>query len=265
VSVAYGTARARLRRRGLAYGTWDPFVSVEDAREVVDRLRGAGLSGDAIAAAAGLSTAIVVRITYPSARGAYTKVTRGTYDALTRVRLDPHHLPAEAMIDATGTRRRIQALTALGWTHETMGEHLGVTGTAVWQMTRRPKVTARNAVRVAAMYGPLSMRLGPSETARRRAAKAGHCPPLAWDDDAIDDPAARPTGLADARQRRRSELVEDVADMLADDATVAGACARLEMSRKALQRALQRAGRHDLWRRLTGSDPLAYAPEEATG
>lgn len=56
---------------------------------------------------------------------------------------------------------------------------------------------------------------------------------------------------------RREQILEQVTTLVADGATVESACARLGVQRRNLERSLQRAGRHDLWRRLTGSEPLA--------
>jgi predicted DNA-binding protein (UPF0251 family) len=52
-------------------------------------------------------------------------------------------------------------------------------------------VTRSTAARVARLYDLLSMRPGPSPIAKRRALAKGWAPPLAWDDDTIDDPRAR--------------------------------------------------------------------------
>ena len=42
----------------------------------------------------------------------------------------------------------------------------------------------------------------PSTASRRRAVTAGWAPPLAWDDDTIDDPAASPAGVRSAADDR---------------------------------------------------------------
>ena len=49
--------------------------------------------------------------------------------------------------------------------------------------------------RIADAYDELSMRQGPSVRNRR----LGYPPPLAWDDETIDDPRARPKGATSAR------------------------------------------------------------------
>ncbi|WP_295694431.1 hypothetical protein, partial [Lapillicoccus sp.] len=56
----------------------------------------------------------------------------------------------------------------------------------------RDRISARAWRQVRQVYDRLSMTPGPSPTARARAAARGYAPPLAWDDDTIDDPRALP-------------------------------------------------------------------------
>jgi hypothetical protein len=98
------------------------------------------------------------------------------------------------LIDATGTVRRIQALRRLGYPLSHIAPLLGVTKQRVNQIgtQARTRVHRDMAVRVAGVYDRLSMTLGPDDRARRHAEAQGWPPPLAWDDDEIDDPRARP-------------------------------------------------------------------------
>jgi DNA-binding CsgD family transcriptional regulator len=96
------------------------------------------------------------------------------------------------LIDATGTRRRVQALMRIGWTADLMAAELGVTGAAVRAWTTTAKVRRSTAARVAALYDRWWNQPGPSVRTRSRARAAGWAPPLAWDDDRIDDRRARP-------------------------------------------------------------------------
>ena len=102
-------------------------------------------------------------------------------------------------IDGTGTRRRLRALKALGWSFAQIGARLGCSGDAVRQSAERDRVLRSHAEKVAALYEEMSMTLPPAETHRQRqivsrernrARRLGWAPPLAWDD--IDDPKARP-------------------------------------------------------------------------
>ena len=93
-----------------------------------------------------------------------------------------------------GTRRRLQALAAIGWRWSDLGDLLGTTWQAVQYIAagHHPTVWTSTADRVEAVYELLSGTPGPSPTARHRAAAKGWAPPLGWDDDQIDNPDARP-------------------------------------------------------------------------
>jgi hypothetical protein len=103
-------------------------------------------------------------------------------------------------VDSTGTARRLQALVALGYPQTYLWDRL--TGDAKRQnchhllMQARPTVNARTARKVAELYDELSMTPGPSDRSRRKAVYRGWAPPLAWDEDEIDNPEAHPdTGI----------------------------------------------------------------------
>ena len=63
----------------------------------------------------------------------------------------------------------------------------------------RSRITVKTARTVSAMYDRLSMQPAPESitAARTRlwASRKGFAPPLAWDDETIDDPMAEPAGL----------------------------------------------------------------------
>lgn len=104
------------------------------------------------------------------------------------------------MVDATGTRRRVQALARIGWPLSELADRLGVRFQNVHDYTTRERTRRTSAAKVAALYDELSMIPGPSSSAAKRAAAKGWAPPLAWDDDTIDDPRARPNwGVAASR------------------------------------------------------------------
>lgn len=108
-------------------------------------------------------------------------------------------------IDATGTRRRIQALGMLGWSYRDIGKRCGVHGTLIGQVVqRRERVNVRTAERVRRVYDDLYWtRNSGGQTNRtiNEARKKAWVPPQAWSDDAIDDPDALPEGLSAAHMR----------------------------------------------------------------
>lgn len=128
-------------------------------------------------------------------------------------RLASHH--AEARYWRTGTAaeaaswaprigvvRRLQALRAIGYTDENLGRYLGVNRQAMLDLRRysSPRVMASTAARIADMYETLSAhpQTGTSAARSRRTAESrGWPPPLAWDDETIDDPDAAPAVTVD--------------------------------------------------------------------
>jgi transcriptional regulator with XRE-family HTH domain len=124
-------------------------------------------------------------------------------------------------IDATGTRRRLQALAALGWSARAIAERFGYSEVTVSGWFRANLVSRRTVARIRGWYDELSMTPPPTRTraerysvgtTRGRARAAGWHPPLAWDDDLIDDPNASPepviaqTAPPETRDRRVREL-----------------------------------------------------------
>ena len=114
------------------------------------------------------------------------------------------------MVDATGTRRRIQALCAVGWSVMEQARQLGVTEMAVRNLLTQTTVQVATAARHQALYERLikaTPRPGRGPTrARSHAAKQGWPPPTAWFD--IDDPDEQPDLGGDGRMSPNEKLAE---------------------------------------------------------
>jgi transcriptional regulator with XRE-family HTH domain len=97
-------------------------------------------------------------------------------------------------VTACGTVRRLRALVAIGYTQSYLCERLGVLPGNGCRIFRGEQdfVTAATAHRVTELFTELSMTPGPSQRSRNHARKNRWAPPLAWDDDLIDDPNATP-------------------------------------------------------------------------
>jgi hypothetical protein len=111
-----------------------------------------------------------------------------------------------AYVDPTGTRRRLRALGAIGYPLRSLGVEIGWTsnlGRLIWGNQRVHRSTAQL---VKDAYERLSGTPGPSQRARKAAKRAGYAPPLAWDDDTIDDPDATPNFGAE-----HDDIVDEVA------------------------------------------------------
>jgi hypothetical protein len=116
------------------------------------------------------------------------------------------------LIDATGTRRRLQGLMALGYSASKLGARLGISAQALMQQVNiRKTVTRESYERTKALYDELSM-IKPNRTPGERgnhvkrtqtlASRSGYVLPLAWDDESIDDPKAMPWGAKVEDMRR---------------------------------------------------------------
>lgn len=107
--------------------------------------------------------------------------------------MNPH-----PMVDATGTRRRLEALAAIGHTGRQIGVAMGrppASSRALvskWRSPSRVRIDTRIADHVAQVYDHLSGHPGPSHLVRVRALTAGCLPPAAWAGVDIDDPDSQP-------------------------------------------------------------------------
>lgn len=164
-----------------------------------------------IAELSGVGTTTLTKVR----NGRQQSVSSITRDALFGVK--PRTEPT-GYVDATGTRRRLEALAAIGWSLEQIAEASGFHDTVLRRFRRgaQPRVHIESAERVKAVYDELSMRPAPADTRERRGAvkqvlsraeREGWLPPMAWDDDQIDDPDYTPQ-VQDVR-RSRDEWSDD--------------------------------------------------------
>lgn len=193
------------------YGRWQPMVDAEPVRQHLRTLGAAGIGWMRAAELAGVSNGCVNRILYGKAPlPPCTRVRRETADAILAVQATTDNLAPGQTVNATGTRRRTQALIAIGWSLSEQARRVGRTVSNHKYVLTAPTVQLRTAQTVAALYDELSATTpvpGPSATrARRWAQREGWAPPLAWDDDTIDDPDARPD-LGDTD----TDLIDEVA------------------------------------------------------
>lgn len=184
---------------------------LRDAGPVLQRLhacRDAGMTITAIAAAVGVSTSTVHRVlNEPGVR---------VRESVAQKLLSVH--PSRP-VTVVGLIRRVQALAALGWTTTQIAEAADVHPDTVQAFRRGDRTEIHgNAHRLVDAYARLSMRTPPRTNkwekaivtrARREAQRNGWPPPLAWDDDLIDDPAAQPDGAG----YRPGTAIERVAEL----------------------------------------------------
>lgn len=97
-------------------------------------------------------------------------------------------------VSVIGVTRRLRALVALGYSQNELCRRSGISPSTLSHLIRGSvdRTSVETARRVTALYDALSMRPGPSDYHRNYARRLGWVPPLAWDDDLIDNPQAKP-------------------------------------------------------------------------
>lgn len=166
-------------------------------REHVAGLVSLGLTPEAVARAARVSPTVVGALL----RGHRDRLDFRTAAALSKVTHLPH--PNQAVCLTVGAARRAYALATMGWPLTWVAGQVGLTPGNLSSMLRHPRMSYRYWVAVRDLYERHAHLEGPSEIARQRARKNGWAPPLAWDDDTIDDPATQPEGVGFRRSRLR--------------------------------------------------------------
>ena len=112
--------------------------------------------------------------------------------------------------DATGVRRRIQALWALGHNSQAISAATGgrLSADNIALIPKRSAVVSGTRAAILDAYRNLSGIPGTSATTRRRAIAAGYPSPMRWGPN-IDDPSAKPDPAGSPRKRR--DVIDDVA------------------------------------------------------
>ncbi|HXJ28558.1 MAG TPA: hypothetical protein VNH17_22790 [Streptosporangiaceae bacterium] len=213
-------------------------------------LTGSGMGWKRVAELSGLSTGAVSRLLYggPGDRPPTRRIRPETEAAILAVRPVLDLMRDGAPVDGTGTRRRVQALVARGWSQARLAARLGMKPSNLGHLIyRRPMVTAATARAMRDLYEELWDRNPPEEAhrdkiaasrARRYAAERGWPPPLAWDD--IDDPRAVPAeGWQRQARLSAAELAAEARDLEAFGLTRGEAAGRLGVSSRTVFRAVR--------------------------
>ncbi|SDD43005.1 hypothetical protein [Auraticoccus monumenti] len=250
------------RSRRIAYGRPGSLVDADPVRAHLKDLSAQGMGWKRAAAAAGVANGTVYAILYgkllsqpdhPEHRPPRKRVRRDIAEKLLAVQVT---LAAGALVDGTGTRRRLQALVAIGWSMSELGRRLGWQPANAWKLvTGEGQVTHHTAAGVRALYDelwnqPVTGSDRATKTSATRASQLagrnGWLPPLAWDDDLIDDPASTPS----CESGTRRDALEDIV-WLADQGETLTAIARhLQLAESTVEQRLRRHDRVDLLHRL---------------
>jgi DNA-directed RNA polymerase subunit K/omega len=244
------------RARAIAYGTWQPFVDAEPVRQHILDLRSCDLGLRRIAEAAGVDRKRLQAILTgrpERGTGPQEKIRPEIAAAVLAVEPSFDLLGDTTVIEATGTRRRLQALVTLGWSQAKLAERLGWTPGNFTVLMREPQTFVRTARKVRALYDELWDQAPPEDShrdkistsrARNMAQARGWVPPQAWDDDTIDDPTACPdVGATTSRARAVAENAEEL--VVGQGYTTEHAAERLGVSVSYVQEALRAARRRE--------------------
>lgn len=224
-----------------AHGGWhSQYIDSRPVRHHITRLRLAGVGIKQIAKLCGISPG-AVQIIVDRRTGPAVKVLPSTAAKILSVAVPstPSAIPAGSQrVSAIGTSRRLRALVAAGYTPAMLSREVGTAPNNAYALFGHcDDVAAATAQAVADVFDRLEMVPGPSDRARALAHKLGWAPPLAWDEDTIDDTGAHPT-LATDKHLRFPERYRELLDLgMRDEAAIAE---RLGIKVDSLQRQLAR-------------------------
>lgn len=203
--TAANTEAERRRSTAIAYGTWSGLVGAAAARTHVHSLREQGLSLKRIAQLAGVGQGTLNALVYgePSrGRPPLSRVRPDTERRLLAVRFQASAVAPGRHVDATGTRRRLQALATLGWSVTSLTTRSDLPLRTLRRGLTTTTVTAETARTIGRLYDQLRAHPAAHRTPREQAAaartkaraqRAGWRGPLAWDD--IDNDPDEPAPL----------------------------------------------------------------------
>lgn len=238
-----------------ARGGAQPFVPAAPiAARIRAVMRETGISGRQFSTLAGTGNATTARILngdFPRVRaGVARRILAVTEEkALAAAREAP--VPGRGdLADATGTRRRLQALAAEGWSAHALAErlsyasHLSITRL---RDGRRKQVAASTRQAVADLYRELDgvlppcgtrARQGGATAVRQLAAERGWAPREAWDAGEIDDPDAEPRTIGGTPTA--AETAAEARFLLSYGDSEEAVAARLGITREHMRELLRR-------------------------
>ncbi|QDG61216.1 hypothetical protein [Pseudarthrobacter sp. NIBRBAC000502771] len=261
------------RSRLQAYGRYDSGrVDAQPVREHIVKLMAYGIGLKRIAALAGVSNATLGKILYgDQTRNMPPRARTEKHVAKGVLAVKPNlgNLGKTVSVDATGTRRRIQALVTIGWSQSKIGERLGMAPGNFNRTIKSAMVQAETARKVKALYEELWNQPQTGDEWRERISAArsrnyakehGWLPPLAWDDETIDDPATMPAVFEETPLVHGEERIADIEFLIRTGAGQSEILSRLGFKNMgALERLCHRYGRGDVVRTMKNLRSLEVA------
>jgi len=245
----YRDAREHAVRRGL----WQPFVDADPVRLHLRNLQACSMGLRAIAAAAHVDRKrLQAVLNGRPERGTppQSQVRPELAVAVLQVEATLDTMAPSTVINAAGTRRRLQALVFAGWPQSHLAAALGMSPGNFSALIKTDHVLVRTARAVRDLYdrfwraNPLKAGVSSGSVTRAKnlAITNRWAPVGAWDDDTIDDPASVPS--IGAKQLRMDAIAEDatfVMDTLG--LTREHAAVRLGVTRSTVDAALSQVRR----------------------
>lgn len=250
------------RARRIAYGQ-TTLTDADPVRQHVAALADAGMGLKRLAALSGVAHGALWKLVYGKTRPDGTRtpskrVRNETAAAILAVAADPSALSGGVTVDGTGTRRRLEALVALGWSVQRLADEHGLDRQGMDRALSWQPVRASTARAVRAMYEAVGD-ARPTATTRgervaitrslRRAAEHGWPVPAMWDDDALDDPYAEP---ARAEDRGARVDLDEWLHLVRGGEDPARAARRCGVTLSGVERAAYRHDRADVLAWITG-------------
>ncbi|WP_369214989.1 hypothetical protein [Streptomyces flavofungini] len=192
-----------------------PFTSPENAQEHLREIH-LVMSWDELVKATGIPVSNLVRIY----NGRRTKIRHETEAKILAVKAPNQGGPGQR-IDATGTMRRVRALSHVGHAYSTIAKAANTSPNRILLIANGRQTTVRRSIaeRLAKAYPQLAFAPPPrnkhTSRSRNEARAKGWHGPLAWDD--IDDPNAKPEtgGKSKAKASTKPKVYADPARVAA--------------------------------------------------
>ncbi|GCD40852.1 hypothetical protein [Streptomyces paromomycinus] len=266
------------REQAVRRGQWQPYVDAAPVRAHLRRLQACGLGLRRIAQAAGVDRKRLQAVLHGRPeRGTppQRQVRPGLAQAVLAIEPTEDLLGPATVIDATGTRRRLQALVAAGWPQARLAARLGMARGCVSALMARERVCVRTVRAVKALYDTLwcadPRRHGVDAQAYSRArnqARSRYWAPVgAWDDDTLDDPAAVPdTGAANepTRMERTAARHDEIVHLASFGLSALEVGARLGVSSTTVGTVLRAERAEHVGHRRARSDARPRPPPRGT-
>jgi hypothetical protein len=235
-------------------GRWAQLVPAEPVREHIRRMERVGIGREQLAERSGISVGGIQKILIGQRGKLARNVRSATAAAILAVEPEAQVAPSRVVVDGLGTRRRLEALTAMRWTGKLLAPEIGVDeGTVKRIMHGYPvSVATEEAVKdaYARLWDKRPIERTPYERvngdrAEARARENGWAPPAAWAPEELGRPDGKPDpDWERTRSRYRApDLVEDAKFIMETQGCSAKqAAARLGINDARLSRAFAQMG-----------------------